>query len=86
MLRLSRLGRGLIALRSPVAIDKVRAGQLLRVGETGSAAVLCSRGGTLVASVLPGGEAGVLAARGVGTVRGEDRRRDLRYFFLAGVR
>ena len=57
MLRLSRLGRGLIALRSPVAIDKVRAGQLLRVGETGSAAVLCSRGGTLVASVLPGGEA-----------------------------
>lgn len=46
-----RLSRDLIALRAPA--DKLPAGQLLRVGESNTAAVLCARGGVLLASVLP---------------------------------
>jgi F0F1-type ATP synthase alpha subunit len=51
-MKLLRLGSDLVAMRSPV--ERLRPGQLLRLGDNGGrAAVLCARGGTLVASVLP---------------------------------
>ena len=53
-MRVARLSHDLIALRSPLSIDRLKLGQLLRVGDAGhQASVLCSRGGTMLASLLP---------------------------------
>ena len=54
-MRIARLlSRDLVALRTPLSVDKLSAGQLLRLGDSGRAAVLCARGGTILAAVLRG--------------------------------
>lgn len=54
MMRLTRLSHDLIAMKSPLALDKLKLGQLMRVGESGHrAAVLCSRGGIMLAALTP---------------------------------
>ena len=56
---IARLANDLVALRSTAGSERHRIGQLLQVGDA-PAAVLCARGGALLASLLPSRSGGVL--------------------------
>jgi F-type H+-transporting ATPase subunit alpha len=56
---IARLANDLVALRSTAGSERHRIGQLLQVGDA-PAAVLCARGGALLASLLPSRCGGVL--------------------------
>eukprot|EP00966_Prymnesium_polylepis_P180979 4191938-Prymnesium_polylepis.1 len=66
-MRLARLGRDLLAVRSPMTAEALQPGQLLALGDGTRASVLCARGGIHVASVLPKELAGAAAALPEGT-------------------
>ena len=59
-MRLARLGRDLVALRSRTAAEVLQPGQLLSIGQDARAAVLCARGGTFLAYLLPEQPGGAL--------------------------
>jgi hypothetical protein len=66
-MRVARLSHDLVAFRSPFAAQKLRLGQVLRVG-SGRAAVLCARGGILVGKLLPDRPGGALPTFGDGAM------------------